>query len=142
MKKGKKSLGQPERDAGEASPSPSPEKAPVKSNGRNSKKPFYIVGIGASAGGLEALGQFFAQIPPNNGLAFVVVSHLDPTQKGMMPELLQRFTKMKVYQVEDGVKVAPNCVYVIPPNRDLSILHGTLHLQPPPAVSMAGTISI
>ncbi|MGP8090607.1 MAG: chemotaxis protein CheB [Syntrophobacteraceae bacterium] len=133
MKKGKKSLGQPEHDAGETTPSPRTEKTPVKSKGRNSKKPFYIVGIGASAGGLEALGQFFAPIPPNSGLAFVVVSHLDPTQKGMMPELLQRFTRMKVCQVEDGVKVAPNCVYVIPPNRDLSILHGTLQLLEPTA---------
>jgi chemotaxis response regulator CheB len=77
--------------------------------------------MGASAGGLEALEKFFANMPPNCGLAFVVVSHLDPTQKGMMPELLQRFTRMKVYQVEDGLKVAPNCVYVIPPNKDLSI---------------------
>ncbi|MGO9017243.1 MAG: chemotaxis protein CheB [Syntrophobacteraceae bacterium] len=133
MKKGKKSLAQPEHVDVETSQSPSTEKTPVKSNGRNSKKPFYIVGIGASAGGLEALGQFFAQMPPNCGLAFVVVTHLDPTHKGMMPELLQRFTKMKVYQVEDGLKVAPNCVYVIPPNKDLSILHGTLQLLEPTA---------
>ena len=133
MKKGKNSLGQSEHDVGGVSPIPSTKKIPVKSNGRNSQKPFFIVGIGASAGGLEALGQFFAQMPTNSGLAFVVVSHLDPTQKGMMPELLQRFTKMKVYQAEDGLKVAPNCVYVIPPNKDLSILHGTLHLLEPTA---------
>jgi two-component system, chemotaxis family, CheB/CheR fusion protein len=133
MKKGKKSLAQPEHAARETSQRGSKEKTPLKSNGRNSPKPFHIVGIGASAGGLEALGQFFAQMPPNGGLAFVVVSHLDPTQKGMMPELLQRFTKMKVYQVEDGLKVAPNCVYVIPPNKDLSILHGTLQLLDPTA---------
>jgi len=133
MKKGKKSLNQPEHDAGESSQSPSIKKTPGKSTGTDSIKPFYIAGIGASAGGLEALGQFFAQMPPNGGLAFVVVTHLDPTQKGMMPELLQRFTKMKVYQVKDGLKAAPNCVYVIPPNKDLSILHGTLHLLEPTA---------
>jgi chemotaxis methyl-accepting protein methylase/PAS domain-containing protein len=133
MKKGKKSLAQPEHADGETSQRASKENTPVKSSRRNSQKPFHIVGIGASAGGLEALGQFFAQMPPNGGLAFVVVSHLDPTQKGMMPELLQRFTKMKVYQAEDGLKVAPNCVYVIPPNKDLSILHGTLQLLEPTA---------
>jgi chemotaxis methyl-accepting protein methylase/PAS domain-containing protein len=133
MKKGRKSLAQPEHVDGETSASPSTKKMPVKSNGRDSRKPLYIVGIGASAGGLEALEQFFAHMSPNGGLAFVVVSHLDPTQKGMMPELLQRFTQMKVYQVEDGLKIAPNCVYVIPPNKDLSILHGTLQLLEPTA---------
>ncbi|MDR3553732.1 MAG: CheR family methyltransferase [Syntrophobacteraceae bacterium] len=132
MKKDKKS-GQPEQPAGETPPSPSTQITPVKSNGRNSKKTFYIVGIGSSAGGLEALEQFFTHVSPNCGLAFVVVSHLDPTQKGMMPELLQRFTKMKVYQAEDGLKVAPDHVYVIPPNKDLSILHGTLQLLEPTA---------
>jgi chemotaxis methyl-accepting protein methylase/PAS domain-containing protein len=133
MKKGKKSLGQPENVAGETSQSTSAEKTPVKGSGKDSLKPFYIVGIGASAGGLEALGQFFTHMSPSCGLAFVVVTHLDPTQKGMMPELLQRSTKMKVYQVEDGLKVSPNCVYVIPPNKDLSILHGTLQLLEPTA---------
>jgi chemotaxis response regulator CheB len=133
VKKGKKSLVQQESVAGETSPSPSPEKAPVKRSGTASIKPFYIVGIGASAGGLEALEKFFDHMPPAAGLAFVVISHLDPTQKGMMPELLQRSTKMKVYQAEDGSKVAPNCVYVIPPNKDLSILHGTLQLLEPTA---------
>ena len=133
MKKGKKSLARPEHVDGETSSSPSTKQTPVKSSGTDFLKPFYIVGMGASAGGLEALEKFFAHMPPNCGLAFVVVSHLDPTQKGMMPELLQRFTRMKVYQVEDGLKVAPNCVYVIPPNKDLSILHGTLHLLEPTA---------
>ncbi len=133
MKKGKKSLARPEHVDGETSSSPSTKQTPVKSSGTDFLKPFYIVGMGASAGGLEALEKFFAHMPPNCGLAFVVVSHLDPTQKGMMPELLQRFTRMKVYQVEDGLKVAPNCVYAIPPNKDLSILHGTLHLLEPTA---------
>jgi chemotaxis methyl-accepting protein methylase/PAS domain-containing protein len=124
---------QPEHVAGGTPPSPLTKKTPVKRSGKESIKPLYVVGIGASAGGLEALERFFAHMSPNAGLAFVVVSHLDPTQKGMMPELLQRFTKMKVKQVEDGLKVSPNCVYVIPPNKDLSILHGTLHLLEPTA---------
>jgi len=92
---------------------------------------FPIVGIGASAGGLEALEQFLASVPAGNGMAFVIVQHLDPTHKGIMSELLQRGTGMKVVQVKDHTKVAPDCVYVIPPNKDMSILHGVLHLLEP-----------
>jgi len=94
---------------------------------------FPIVGIGASAGGLEALEQFLRQVPPECGMAFVIVQHLDPTHKGIMPELLQRFTGMEVLQVRDRMKVKPGCVYVIPPNKDMSILHGVLHLFDPTA---------
>jgi two-component system CheB/CheR fusion protein len=89
------------------------------------------VGIGASAGGLEALLQFLEHVPANSGIAFAIVQHLDPTQKGMLPELLQRATPMKVIQVKDRTKVRPDCVYVIPPNHDMSLLHGTLHLLAP-----------
>jgi two-component system CheB/CheR fusion protein len=92
---------------------------------------FPIVGIGASAGGLEALELFLSHVPKNSGLAFVIVQHLDPTRQGIMPELLQRTTGMKVVQVIDRTKVQPDCVYVIPPNKDMSILHGTLHLFEP-----------
>ncbi len=94
---------------------------------------FPIVGIGASAGGLEALEQFLGHVPENSGMAFVIVQHLDPTHKGIMPELLQRITEMDVFQVSDQMKVKPNCVYVIPPNKDMSILHGVLHLFEPTA---------
>ena len=96
-------------------------------------RPFPIVAIGASAGGLEALEKFLRQVPEGSGLAIVVVQHLDPTHKGVMPELLQRFTAMKVVQVSDRMKVKPGGVYVIPPNKDMSILHGALHLFPPTA---------
>jgi two-component system CheB/CheR fusion protein len=92
---------------------------------------FPVVGIGASAGGLEALEHFLSHVPKNSGLAFVIVQHLDPTRKGIMPELLQRTTSMKVIQVKDRTKVEPDCVYVIPPNKDMSILHGVLHLLEP-----------
>jgi two-component system CheB/CheR fusion protein len=92
---------------------------------------FPIVGIGASAGGLETLEQFFNKMPKNTGMAFVIVQHLDPKHVGMMPELLQRMTKMTVFQVTDCLHVKPNCVYVIPPNKSLSILNGTLHLFAP-----------
>jgi two-component system CheB/CheR fusion protein len=92
---------------------------------------FPIVGIGTSAGGLETLEQFFTKMPDNSGMAFVIVQHLDPNHAGMMPELLQRMTKMKVLQVTDALKVMPNCVYVIPPNKSMSILNGSLHLFAP-----------
>src|SRR5450759_2238941 len=92
---------------------------------------FPIVGIGASAGGLEALEQFLGNVPENSGMAYVVIQHLDPTQKGMLPELLQRISKMKVFQVKDRMAVKSNCVYVIPPNTSMSILKGVLHLFEP-----------
>ena len=94
---------------------------------------FPIVGIGASAGGLEALEQFLRQVPAASGLAFVIVQHLDPTHKGLLPELLQRTSGMEVLQAKDRMRVKPNCVYVIPPNKDMSILHGVLHLFEPTA---------
>lgn len=94
---------------------------------------FPVVGIGASAGGLEALEQFLAGVPARSGMAYVVVQHLDPTHKGMMPELLQRATKLPVMQASDGLKVRPDHVYVLPPNRDMSILNGALHLFQPGA---------
>jgi chemotaxis methyl-accepting protein methylase len=92
---------------------------------------FSIVGVGASAGGLEALTRFLGGVPAEARLAFVVIQHLDPTIKGMLPELLQRITRMKVAQARDNLVVCPGCVYVIPPNKNLSILHGRLHLLEP-----------
>jgi chemotaxis protein methyltransferase CheR/two-component system CheB/CheR fusion protein len=90
-----------------------------------------IVGIGASAGGLEALADFFSHVLTPSSIAFVVIQHLDPTRKSIMPELLQRTTLMKVTQASNGMEVKPNCVYVIPPNKDLSMLHGSLFLLEP-----------
>ena len=100
----------------------------VNSTGANQ---FPIVGMGASAGGLEALEQFFQHMPVKNGMAFVVIQHLDPNHIGIMPELLQRITSMKVSQATDKLKVKPNCVYVIPPNKSMSILKGELYLFDP-----------
>jgi len=76
---------------------------------------FPIVGIGASAGGLEALEQFLKNVPAGSGMAFVIVQHLDPTRRGVMSELLQRATSMKVVQAKERTVVRPDCVYVIPP---------------------------
>jgi len=92
---------------------------------------FPIVCIGASAGGLEALEQFLSNIPQNSGMAYIVIQHLDPTQKGMLPELLQRVSKMEVFQATDRMAVRSNRVYVIPPNKSMSILKGVLHLFEP-----------
>ena len=92
---------------------------------------FSIVGLGSSAGGLEALGQFFSNMPNHSGMAFVVIQHLDPNHTDFMPELLQRNTSMKVFQATHRIKVKPNCVYVIPPNKSMTLLQGELHLFEP-----------
>ncbi|HLA81032.1 MAG TPA: chemotaxis protein CheB, partial [Thermoleophilia bacterium] len=92
---------------------------------------FLTVGIGASAGGLEALQRFFASTPPDSGIAFVLVEHLDPHHETMMPELLARSTAMPVEQIKDGTPVEPNHVYIIPPNATLTIEAGILRVQKP-----------
>jgi len=97
------------------------------------KESFPVVGIGASAGGLEALEQFLSNVPAQSGLAFVIIQHLDPTHKGFLPELLRRSTALQVIEVKDRTKVEPDHAYVIPPNKDMSILHGALHLFDPSA---------
>jgi two-component system CheB/CheR fusion protein len=109
-------------------PPPSADAAPSAPPHR-----FPIVGIGASAGGLETLELFLRNVPASSGVAFVIVQHQDPTHKSMLAELLQRATPMRVMQVEDCTRVQPDCVYVIPPNKDLSLLHGVLHLLDPVA---------
>ena len=98
-----------------------------------SRRPAFIVGMGGSAGALEAFEQFFTHMPPDSGCGFVLVTHMDPSHKGMMPELIGRCTTMKVVQVEESMPVRPNHVYIIPPNKDMSILHGALHLLEPSA---------
>ena len=92
---------------------------------------FYTVGMGASAGGLEAFEAFFRNMPDNPGMAFVLVPHLDPNHTSILPQLVQKCTKMKVIHVEDGLKVLPNTVYIVPPNKNLAILHGALQLIEP-----------
>ncbi len=106
---------------------------PLKPGPLRTPSVFPIVGIGASAGGLEALELFLKHVPEGSGMAFVIVQHLDPNHKGIMVELLQRTTPMPVVQVKDRQKVTPDRVYVIPPNKDMSILHGVLHLLEPAA---------
>ena len=93
----------------------------------------YVVGIGASAGGLEALEDFFSQMPLTGCLAFVVIQHLDPTHKALLKEILQRSTSMKVQEATNQMNVLIDHVYVIPPNKDLSILNNSLVLLEPSA---------
>jgi two-component system CheB/CheR fusion protein len=90
-----------------------------------------IVGIGASAGGLEALEQFFRQVPSKSGLAYIVVQHLDPTKKAMLAELLQRETAMLVHEAKAEMRVEPNRVYVIPPDKELRVVNNVLNLERP-----------
>ena len=109
-----------------AEPSPAAPKA--KEEGQ--RPGLTVVGIGASAGGLEAFTEFLQAMPADSGLAFVAVSHLDPEHKSALGEILSRVSHVPVHEVEDGMAVEPNHVYVIPPNRDMVIARGILHLAP------------
>ncbi|WP_446745321.1 chemotaxis protein CheB [Silvibacterium acidisoli] len=92
---------------------------------------FPIVGMGASAGGLEVFEQFFIKAPVDSGMAFVLVPHLDPTHTSILAAILQRNTTMPVVEAEDEMVLAPNSVYVIPPNREMDITNRTLRLTTP-----------
>jgi len=102
-------------------------------DGETPKVDFPIIAIGASAGGLEALELFLGNVPEGAGMAFVIVQHLDPTRKGYLVDLLKRKTAMAVSEVEDNTFVQPDCVYIIPPDKDMSLFHGVLHLFEPAA---------
>jgi len=115
-------------------------RAPAKSNSypvqqreepqQSRRAPFPIVGVGASAGGLEAFTQLLKALPSRTGMAYVLVQHLDPTHESALTELLARATEMPVRQVTDAMPVEPNRVYVIPPNVDMVISQGILRLTP------------
>ncbi|MBD2435215.1 PAS domain-containing protein [Nostoc sp. FACHB-110] len=91
---------------------------------------FPIVGIAASAGGLEAFTQLLSHLPIDTGMAFVLIQHLDPNQKSLLTEILAKTTQMPVCEVQNGMLVEPNQVYVIPPNRKMTLLKGVLQLAP------------
>ncbi|MBV8535793.1 MAG: hypothetical protein JO128_09380, partial [Alphaproteobacteria bacterium] len=107
---------------------PSADQAPGNSQ---HKLPFLVVGMGASAGGLEAFEKFFSRMPADGGLAFVLVPHLDATHKSSMVELLRRYTSMRVTEIANDTKIAPNSVYIIPPNATLSMAGGRLRVAVP-----------
>lgn len=117
--------------AAETSISAQPASGAVANVSPNEK--ILVVGIGASAGGLAALEQFFSamQADTNMGMAFVVVQHMAPAHKSMLAEIIRRYTRMEVYDVKDGMAVRSDCVYIIQPNRDMIIMDGILHLMEP-----------
>lgn len=93
---------------------------------------FSIVGIGASAGGLGAFEDFFSGMPKKDtGLAFVLVQHLSPNHPSILAEIIRRYTNMNVFEVEDGIEVKPNGVYIIPSGHDMALIHGKLQLFEP-----------
>ncbi len=105
----------------------------------NDSHEFLIVALGASAGGLEPLETFFRNVPSGSGMAFVVIQHLSPDHESALSQLLGRHTRMPVEQATDGTVVAPNRVYVIPPNANLTIRDGALNVTPPTAARGART---
>jgi two-component system CheB/CheR fusion protein len=115
----------------EATPAPANESAAtpiVDITEPKSPPPFVVVGVGASAGGLEAFMELLKPLPQKTGMAFVVIPHLDPKHESAMTELLARGTRMQVREVHHGMRVKPDCVYVIPPNRIMTIANGLLLL--------------
>jgi len=115
------------QDKPKATPAPAPDPPAMISSG------FPVVGIGASAGGLAAFEGFFKGMPADTdpGMAFVLVQHLAPDHKSILSELVRRYTRMQVFEVEDGMVVQKNCAYIIPPGRDMAFLNGTLQLLEP-----------
>src|SRR5471032_3122629 len=92
---------------------------------------FPVVAIGASAGGLDPIVAFLANVPQESGIAYVVIQHLDPTQKAMLPELLQRATSIPVMEITHHMEMRPNHIYVIPSNADLTLFNGCFVLSEP-----------
>jgi two-component system CheB/CheR fusion protein len=116
-------------DPAEASPATPPERVPVENKPERPGPP--AVGIGASAGGLDAFKKFFTAMPPDSGIAFVLVPHLDPAHESLMVELLSRHTTMPVVEAENNMPVEANHVYIIPPNKYMTIHGGILRLTGP-----------
>ena len=111
--------------------SPSPPASTAKAPAKTSQKPrsdHFLVGIGASAGGLEAIHDLFDHFPSNSSFSFVIVQHLSPDHKSLMAELLSKHTKMQVLEAEDKMATRPNCVYVLPSGKQLTLKAGRLHL--------------
>ncbi|MCX8149060.1 chemotaxis protein CheB [Thermaurantimonas aggregans] len=101
----------------------------MKTKNGKQNLPEYVVGIGASAGGLEALQEFFKNVPTKSGLAYVVVQHLSPDYKSLMNELLARFTSIPIQIIEDGMVLEADHIYLIPPKKNLTVFHGKLLLE-------------
>ena len=128
----KKDATQPIANLAETAPQPP---IPDFLKKESSQDAFLVVGVGASAGGLAAFEAFFSGLPTQTdpGMAFVLVQHLAPDHKSLLTELIRRCTRMQVFEVEDGMIVQRDCVYIIPPNHDMAFLDGALHLLEPSA---------
>jgi two-component system, chemotaxis family, CheB/CheR fusion protein len=111
-------------------PRPAAKAKASEPDGAKPVPPVPIVGIGASAGGLEAFTQLLTTLPADTGLAFVLVQHLDPRHDSMLADLLSHATDLPIHEVRDGMSIEANHVYVIPPNTNMAVLHGRLSLMP------------
>ncbi len=98
---------------------------------RRIKEPFPVVAMGGSAGSFQAFKKFFTHLPSDTGIAFIIIMHLDPNHQGQIAELIQSFVSMPVVEADDGIAIAPDMVYVIPPNKDMGIHNGRLLLLTP-----------
>ncbi|PYV20556.1 MAG: chemotaxis protein CheR, partial [Acidobacteria bacterium] len=96
---------------------------------RRRTRPFPVVGVGASAGGLEAFLQLVKHLPPDTGMAFVLVQHLAPQHESALAGLVSRTARMPVAEVREGMRVEPNRIYVIPPNVNMALSNGVLRLS-------------
>src|SRR5215217_8120769 len=115
-------------------PARNPSKSATVSepNALKPKTDHFLVGIGASAGGLEAIHALFDHFPNNSSFSFVIVQHLSPDHKSLMAELLSKHTQMQVLEAEDNMPTRPNCVYVLPGGKQLTLKAGRLHLVEKP----------
>ena len=119
----------PRRDSKKSQSQPSTQNP---SDNQQNNELFPVVGIGASAGGLEAFTQLLNSLPTNTGMAFVIIQHMSPEQESLLSLILSRATQMPVHEVQDTMAIAPNQVYVIPPNFSMTLEQGLFKLQPRP----------
>ena len=101
----------------------------LETTGEDTEKSYPVIGIGASAGGLEAIEEFFHNVSEKSGMAFVVISHTDPGRTSLLPDIIQRKINIPVIQVEEGMKVSVNAVFLPPSNRDLILEGNVFHLK-------------
>ncbi|WRH65399.1 MAG: chemotaxis protein CheB [Planktothrix sp. GU0601_MAG3] len=114
----------------------------IQNNSPEQPEKFVVVAMGASAGGLQPLEEFFTNLPNNPGAAFVVLQHLSPDFPSLMPELIQRCTSMQVQSIKDGMQLHPNYIYVLPPRHILTVENDCLRLEEHPSERVNHPINI
>ena len=122
-------------DSRRTRPGSSSDHRPLARGPPHQSDDFPVVGIGASAGGLDACRKLLAALPADNGMAFILVQHLDPTHESMMVDLLRSHTSMLVLQATEGMPIERDHLYIIPPGAYLSVVDGRLHLSATPGPS-------